>query len=226
MFSGLVPIPTATCAAQQPACSGRRCAPPVDLAKHNEIALEIARQGIVLLENDGVLPLPTGKKMKIAVIGGHAQEGIIAGTGSGAVNPVGGYDGVVKIGGAGNMFLYAPSPLAELKKALPDAQFDFDPGYTPTEAALTARRADMVIAFGIRVEGEGFDNADLSLPWGQDASALTATSFDSPGLTDAASRNNGHGDCSESVGLCPREGRHAAGAHPPASVRRVLPPYR
>ena len=143
MFSGLVPIPTATCAAQQPACSGRRCAPPVDLAKHNEIALEIARQGIVLLENDGVLPLPTGKKMKIAVIGGHAQEGIIAGTGSGAVNPVGGYAGVVKIGGAGimgggrNMFLYAPSPLAELKKALPDAQFDFDPGYTPTEAALT-----------------------------------------------------------------------------------------
>ncbi len=23
--------------------------------------------------------------------------------------------------------------------------------------------------FGIRVEGEGFDNPDLSLPWGQDA---------------------------------------------------------
>jgi beta-glucosidase len=27
----------------------------------------------------------------------------------------------------------------------------------------------VVIAFGIRVEGEGFDLADLSLPWGQDA---------------------------------------------------------
>jgi beta-glucosidase len=149
--------------------------PAVDLARHNEIALEIARQGIVLLENDGVLPLPSGKKLKIAVIGCHAQEGIIAGTGSGAVNPVGGYAGVVKIGGAGimggarSMFLYPPSPLAELKKALPEAQFDFDPGYTPTEAALTARRADLVIAFGMRVEGEGFDNADLSLPWGQDA---------------------------------------------------------
>ena len=26
-----------------------------------------------------------------------------------------------------------------------------------------------MIAFGIRVEGEGFDIADLSLPWGQDA---------------------------------------------------------
>jgi len=150
-------------------------APEVDLAKHNALALDMARQGIVLLKNDGVLPLATGRKLKIAVIGGHAQEGIIAGTGSGAVKPVGGYAGVVKIGGAGvmgagrNMHLFAPSPLAELEKAFPDATIDFDPGYTPAEAALTARRADIVVAFGIRVEGEGFDNVDLSLPWGQDA---------------------------------------------------------
>ena len=34
---------------------------------------------------------------------------------------------------------------------------------------LAARRADIVIVFAIRVEGEGFDSADLSLPWGQDA---------------------------------------------------------
>jgi beta-glucosidase len=32
-----------------------------------------------------------------------------------------------------------------------------------------AKRSDLVIVFGIRVEGEGFDSADLSLPWGQDA---------------------------------------------------------
>ena len=32
-----------------------------------------------------------------------------------------------------------------------------------------AKRSDAVIAFGIRVEGEGFDSADLTLPWGQDA---------------------------------------------------------
>lgn len=150
-------------------------APAVDLAKHNGIALEMARQGIVLLKNDGMLPLATGRKQRIAVIGGHAQEGIIAGTGSGAVMPVGGFAGVIKIGGPGimgggrNMFLYAPSPLAELKKLLPNAEIEFDPGYTPAEAALMARRSDLVIAFGIRVEGEGFDSADLSLPWGQDA---------------------------------------------------------
>jgi beta-glucosidase len=150
-------------------------APQVDMAKHNEIALEIARQGIVLLKNDGVLPVAPGKPLKIAVIGGHAQEGVISGTGSGAVLPVGGFAGVVKIGGPGtmgaarNMFLFPPSPLTQLMKALPEAKFEFDAGYTPAEAVLTAKRSDLVIAFGIRVEGEGFDIADLSLPWGQDA---------------------------------------------------------
>jgi beta-glucosidase len=68
-----------------------------------------------------------------------------------------------------NLFLFPPSPLEELQKAFPKATFDFDPGYTPAEAELTAKRSDVVITFGIRVEGEGFDSADLSLPWGQDA---------------------------------------------------------
>jgi len=150
-------------------------APAVDMARHNEIALDIARQGIVLLKNDGALPLPTDRPLKVAVIGGYAQQGVISGTGSGAVAPVGGFAGVVKIGGAGimgglrNLFLFSPSPLEEMKKSLPQAQIEFDPGYTPAEAALTAKRSDVVIAFGIRVEGEGFDLPDLSLPWGQDA---------------------------------------------------------
>src|SRR5262249_36846058 len=149
--------------------------PKVYMVRHYEIALEAARQGIVLLKNNGALPLATDKPLKIAVIGGHAQEGVPSGTGSGAVLPVGGYAAVVKIGGPGTMgaagkrCLVAPSPLAELKKCLPDARIEFDPGYTPAEAALMGKRSDVVVAFGIRVEGEGFDSADLSLPWGQDA---------------------------------------------------------
>src|SRR5262249_1960436 len=78
-------------------------APTVDMDKHNEIALEIARQGIVLLKNDAALPLTTDTPLKIAVIGGHAQEGVISGTGSGAVLPVGGFAGEIKIGGPGMM---------------------------------------------------------------------------------------------------------------------------
>jgi beta-glucosidase len=154
---------------------GRRPLPEVDMARHHEIALEAARQGIVLLKNDGALPLPTDEPLKIAVIGGHAQEGVVSGTGSGAVLPVGGFAGVIKIGGPGtmgaarNLFLFRRSPLAELKELMPKARLEFDPGYTPAEAVLMAKRSDVVVAFGIRVEGEGFDSADLSLPWGQDA---------------------------------------------------------
>jgi beta-glucosidase len=40
---------------------------------------------------------------------------------------------------------------------------------TAAEAALLAGRSDVAIVFAIRVEGEGYDLPDLSLPWGQDA---------------------------------------------------------
>ena len=151
-------------------------APAVDMARHNDIALAIARQGIVLLKNDGALPLATNRPLKIGVVGGYAQMGVPTGTGSGAVLPAGGYAGSVNIGGAHgamgatrNLYLLPSSPLAELKQLLPQAQIEFDGGYTPAESALLARRSDVVIAFGIRVEGEAFDLPDLSLPWGQDA---------------------------------------------------------
>jgi beta-glucosidase len=68
-----------------------------------------------------------------------------------------------------NLYLLPSTPVEELRKLLPQAQIEFDPGQTPAEAALLARRSDVVIAFGIRVEGEGFDLPDLTLPWGQDA---------------------------------------------------------
>jgi beta-glucosidase len=146
--------------------------PKVDLAQDSEVALEVARQGIVLLKNDGVLPLAADKVMRIAVIGGHAQEGVPTGTGSSAVVPPGGYAAVIKIGGPGvmrNLYLLPSSPIAALKKLLPKAQIEYDPGQSPAEAALLARRSDVVIVFGIRIEGEGYDLPDLTLPWGQDA---------------------------------------------------------
>ncbi len=154
----------------------RWAAPPeVDMPRHHEIALETARQGIVLLKNDGALPLASDTASRIAVIGGHAQAGVPAGTGSSTVVPPGGYAEVIRIGGRSfmgatrNLFLLPSSPLAEISKFLPHAEIEFDPGMSPAEAALLARRSDVAIVFGIRVEGEGYDNADLSLPWGQDA---------------------------------------------------------
>jgi beta-glucosidase len=149
--------------------------PAPDLSAHNEIALRIAREGIVLLTNRGLLPLAPGSTARIAVIGGFAQLGVPTGCGSSAVVPPGGYASVIPIGGQGlesglrNLCLLPSSPLDELRKQMPDAQIEFDPGISPAEAALAARRADIAIVFATRVEGEGFDIADLSLPWGQDA---------------------------------------------------------
>lgn len=150
-------------------------APRIDMDAHRRIALETARQGIVLLKNDGILPLPTGKTMRIAVIGGHAQIGVPSGCGSSAVLPPGGYAGVIRIGGPGvmgvgrNLYLHPSAPLTELAALLPDASIAFDPGMSPAESALAARNADLAIVFGIKIDAEGFDDPDLSLPWGQDA---------------------------------------------------------
>ena len=149
--------------------------PEPDMAAHNEIALQIARQGSVLLQNRGVLPLGPESAARIAVIGGYAQLGVPTGCGSSAVLPPGGYADVIPIGGSGlmgptrNLYLLPSSPVDELRKQLRNAQIEFDPGISPAEAVLAARRADVAIVFAIRVEGEGADNADLSLPWGQDA---------------------------------------------------------
>jgi beta-glucosidase len=152
------------------------------MAAHHAVALETARQGIVLLKNDGVLPLAPDTTAKIAVIGGHADQGVPVGTGSSAVKPVGGYAAEIKIGGGHvlglfrNLYLVPPSPLAELKKLLPKARIAFDSGQSPAEAALLARRSDIAIVFGIRVEGEGFDYPDMTLPWGQDEVISAVTS--------------------------------------------------
>lgn len=149
-------------------------APTSDLAAHNEVALHIARQGTVLLINRGLLPLVPESGMRIAVIGGYAHIGVPAGYGSSTVVPPGGYAGVVPIGGVGveaglrNLYLLPSIPVEELRKQLPQAQIEFDPGISAAEAALVAQRADIAIVFAIRAEGEGYDLADLSLPWGQD----------------------------------------------------------
>jgi beta-glucosidase len=150
-------------------------APDIDMAVHNEIALETGRQGIVLLKNDGVLPLSSSSEAHVAVIGGHAQVGVPTGCGSSAVVPPGGFAEVIKVGGPGimgigrNLYLLPASPLDSLRRLLPGAVVEFDPGMSAAESALMAARCDVAIVFAIKLDSEGFDDPDLSLPWGQDA---------------------------------------------------------
>ncbi|ORB33682.1 glycosyl hydrolase [Mycobacterium paraseoulense] len=160
-------------------------APAPDMAAHNEIALRIARQGIVLLTNRGLLPLAPHSTARIAVIGGYAHVGVAAGYGSSAVVPPGGYAAVIPIGGSGleaglrKLHLLPSSPLEELRKQFPGAHIEFDPGIHTADAVLTARAADVAIVFAVRAEGEGFDIPDLSLPSGQDA-LITAVAAANP----------------------------------------------
>jgi beta-glucosidase len=149
--------------------------PEVDMADHHQIALDTARQGIVLLKNEGLLPLDATSATHIAVVGGHAQLGVPTGCGSSTVVPPGGFAEVMKIGGPGvmgvgrNLYLLPSSPLAELRKLLPEAEIEYDPGMSPAESALMAARCDLAVVFAIKLDSEGFDDPDLSLPWGQDA---------------------------------------------------------
>lgn len=146
----------------------------VDEAAHEQIALEGARQGIVLLKNDdSILPLRNDDAPRIAVIGGHSQIGVPAGAGSSTVIPKGGFNEVIKVGGPGimgvarNLHLYGEAPLDTLRELMPNAQIEFDPGMSRTEAARLAKRSDIAIVFAVNLMGEGFDSGDIDLPWGQ-----------------------------------------------------------
>jgi beta-glucosidase len=147
-----------------------------DIEAHLAAVLDVARQGIVLLKNEGVLPIRADVKT-IAVIGGHADKGMVSGGGgSSLTDPIGGFVLDLRLGGQHPLFaglrrlaMTGPSPVAELRKHFPEATILFDPGESPADAAAIARRADVAVVMGIKIESENHDNADLSLPWGQDA---------------------------------------------------------
>jgi beta-glucosidase len=72
--------------------SGRRNAAPrgpelsVDQPKHRALIRRAVAEGTVLLQNDGILPLPAGGKLKVAAIGPNADVARIMGGGSARVN--------------------------------------------------------------------------------------------------------------------------------------------
>ena len=142
---------------------------PIDYAAHASVALDAAQRGIVLLKNDGVLPLASSIR-RIAVIGGFADAGVLSGGGSSQVIPVG-HGLLVPIGGdeAPSAFYVRSSPLAAIRAIAPRAAVSYVDGRYPGEAAALARRADVSIVFATKWSVEGADVPDLSLPDGEDA---------------------------------------------------------
>ena len=120
-----------------------------------------AEQGAVLLKNDGdLLPLGPGVR-SIVVIGGHADEGVLAGGGSSLVYPRGGNaaPGIAPTAWPGPVMYYPSSPFDELRRLLPQAKITFVDGTDRAAAAAAARAADVAIVFGTQWSGEGFDVA-------------------------------------------------------------------
>ncbi len=143
----------------------------IDKDAHAQVAEDVALAGMVLLKNDGVLPL-TAIARKIVVIGGFADKGVLSGGGSSQVMPYGGHL-LDRRGREGIAAFLAPvyglsSPLAALKALRPDADVQFDDGTDVARAAALAKSADVVVVFATRPEEEGMDAIAPDLPYGQD----------------------------------------------------------
>jgi beta-glucosidase len=144
----------------------------VDIMGGFEVAQKIAEQSTVLLKNDHAqLPLDAGKIHSIAVIGPHADVGMISGGGSAQVDPPGG--NAIMPPGKGNTYWQAhiwfpTSPLKSIRAKAPAANVQFDSGADPATAAALAKNADVAIVFAYQWESEGMDLDSLSLPENQD----------------------------------------------------------
>ncbi|NUT01076.1 MAG: glycoside hydrolase family 3 protein, partial [Sphingomonas sp.] len=140
-------------------------AAPIDYAAHAKVSQNAAEQSLVLLKNEGGL-LPLRGARSIAVIGGNADKGVLAGGGSSDVTPVG---GAVMIDE--HTFLPSP-PLAALKAELPRAKFGFDAGSDLASASALAASSDVAIVFVTQHNSEGYDGR-LELQGNQDALVTT-----------------------------------------------------
>jgi beta-glucosidase len=142
----------------------------IELAANARVSQADAEEGIVLLKNEkGLLPLANTDKT-IAIIGGYANAGVLSGGGSAQVYPVGGL-AVPNPGPAdwpGPIVYFPSSPMKSLAARL-NAKFVYHDGKDAAAAAKLAADSDLAIVFANQWTAESVDQADLSLPDGQDA---------------------------------------------------------
>jgi beta-glucosidase len=140
---------------------------PVDVAASDQTALAIARQGTVLLRNQGLLPLPADTR-SILVVGAYADRGVPSGGGSSQVIPRGGIAAKEQISENQAMVFDPGSPLEAIRLQFPHARVDFDDGSSPAQASEAAAKADAVILFVDQYMTETADAPSLKLPGQQD----------------------------------------------------------
>src|SRR5271157_3876921 len=155
----------------------------IDAAGDAAIAQDIEEQGAVLLKNaNGQLPLNPSNIASIAVIGSHADAGVLSGGGSAQVIPFGGAaltllpDCPTYTPGLGGLActnahqIFDPSsPLAAIKVKAPAVTVTYYDGSDPAAAATLAAPPSVAIVFVSQWESEGMDLQDLSFSNNQDA---------------------------------------------------------
>ena len=141
----------------------------IDFTADGLVSQANAEEGIVLLKNNGVLPLAATAR-RILVVGGHADKGVLSGGGSSQVYPVGGMAVPNEGPNAfpGPMVFHPSSPVTALQ-ARTKAKVDYVDGKDVAAAARLAKGADVVIVFATQWMGESIDAPDLNLPNNQDA---------------------------------------------------------
>jgi len=152
---------------------------PIDLAAHAAVTRQDAEAGAVLLRNEGAL-LPLSPSVKrIAVIGGHADKGVLAGGGSSLVYPVGGnaVPGIAPTTWPGPVMYYPNAPLAAIRRLAPQADVRFASGDDVAAATALARASDVVVVVATQWAGEAFD---VSLSLGKQDQLIEAVAAANP----------------------------------------------
>jgi beta-glucosidase len=145
----------------------------VDPFRGRDDAQKIEEEGMVLLQNtSGILPISAAKTRSIAIIGAHADVGVLSGGGSAQVDSPGGNAVDPKMGASvwGKAVYFPSSPLHYIREqAAPDAAITYDQGTDPASAAKAAAKSQLAIVFVAQWMSEGQDSPTLSLPDHQDA---------------------------------------------------------
>jgi beta-glucosidase len=139
----------------------------IDFAAHARVTQHTAEQSMVLLKNSrAILPISNNVK-SIAVIGGHADIGVLSGGGASQVYPPGGVALIDKSLRAFPFTVYhASSPMKALQQ-LTKAELKFDAGADIDSAVALAKQSELVLVFGTQFTGEGLD-FNLNLDGKQD----------------------------------------------------------
>ncbi|MEO8735339.1 MAG: glycoside hydrolase family 3 C-terminal domain-containing protein [Edaphobacter sp.] len=144
----------------------------VDPFRGRDDAQHIEEESIVLLRNAGnILPLKASASDSIALIGSHADVGVLSGGGSAQVDAPGGNVIDPKPGPSpwGQTIYFPSSPLRYIRAKSPQSNIHYIDGKDNAAAARLAKSSSLAIVFVNQPMSEGHDAPTLSLPDNQDA---------------------------------------------------------